>query len=232
MLIDWLCLTKGGQMKKVFYSGLDPSHYHTHKEVVHVPLVEIDARPFDSLEIQEVFSDIYSFSHIIFTSKSSAQIFLRYFRRASYEMKDLDRLHIIAIGPVTAHYLQLAGLEPSYIAADETQEGVIRVLSSLDMTEANVLIPKSSSARPVLAHYLVEHNIHYRICILYDMYKKRPDILPDLNDFDEVVFTTPRCVESFFDIYHDFPSGIDFHAMGSYTRETLREKLAKDLVTA
>lgn len=219
-------------MKKVLYVGLDPTHYHTHKPVIHLPLIEIDARPYDSLEVQEILSQIFTFSHIIFTSKSSVKIFIKYFKRACYEIDELQKLHLIAIGPVTAHFLKASGLNPAYIAADETQEGVMRVLSSLDLTDANILLPKSSSARPVLAHYLVEHNIRHRICILYDMYKKRPDYVPNLEEFDEVIFTTPKCVECFFEIFPDIPSSISFHPMGTVTRDVLRNKLAATLVPA
>ena len=126
------------------------------------------------------------------------------------------------MGQVTAFYIKEAGLVPTYIASDETQEGIIHTLAHFDLDRANLLLPRSSAARPLLSQYLVEHRIRYQICTLYDMSKIRPKQIVDLNEVDEIVFTNPISVDSFFELYEEIPSHIKLHPLGSITREKLR----------
>lgn len=213
--------------KGALYVGIDPKHYKTSLPVVHVPLIEIIPRPFDAKEIQEIFSDIFSFTHIIFTSKSAVTIFFNYFRKSGYTLDQLKKTYIIAIGQVPAFYLREEGVEPTYMTADEAQTGVIRVLSALDLKEVNILLPRSSGMRPQLAHFLVEHDIHHQICTLYDAHRRRPEELPNLNDFEEVVFTTPSVVDEFFALFSEIPESLRLHPIGFYSREALRKALEK-----
>ena len=211
--------------KSVLYLGFDAKHYKTEKPVIHMPLVEIDQRPIDSIEIKRIFSEILNYTHMIFASKNSVKIFFNYLEQYGYSRSVLTNVYIIAIGQITAFYLREAGITPTYIASDETQEGVIRTLSHLDLEYASILLPRSSSARPLLAHYLVEHGIRHQICTLYDMCKRRPYEVSDLNEIDEVIFTTPIAVDVFFEIYRQVPKQIKLHPIGPMARERLRTAL-------
>lgn len=213
-----------GAGKAVLYLGIDPKHFKTQKRLIHCPLVEIVPRPMESLEVKKVFSDILDYTHILFTSKSAVHIFFQYFRAFDYRIDQLSGKYLIAIGQETAYSLKAEGAIPTYITADETSDGVIRVLSLLNLADANVLLPKSSSARPLIAHFLVEHAVRHQICILYDTYFRRPESLPTLEDFSEIVFTSPVAVEGFFSLYSDIPPDVELHPIGSATRESLRQK--------
>lgn len=217
----------GAKHKAVLYLGIDPKYFKTKKPVIHCPLVEIVARPMESMEIKRVFANILDYSHVIFTSKSAVNIFFKYFRAFGYKMNQLKGKYLIAVGQLTAHYLKAEGITPTYIAADETGDGVIRVLSSLDLEKANVLLPKSSSARPLLAHFLVEREIRHQICVLYDSYFRKPTVLPSLGDIEEIVFPSPAAVDGFFSLYSDIPSNVELHPIGSAAREALRQKLSE-----
>lgn len=212
-------------MGKVLYLGSDASHYKTAKEVLTLPLVKVIARPFESLEVRQVFESLEDFTHIIFGSKSSVTIFFNYLYRSGHDLEDLEKVYLIAVGAVPAHYLKKEGVNPTYISADETGEGVIRVLSSIDLSKANVLLPKSSSVRPALHHFLVEHEVKHQLFVLYDLYEDHPKKLPSLDEIDEIVFTSPKTVDSFFHLYSDLPDRIDLHPLGYMTREHLRKKL-------
>jgi hypothetical protein len=47
----------------------------------------------------------------------------------------------------------------------------------------------------------------------------------DLDVIDEVVFTNPLTVDTFFSIYPEIPLSIKLHPLGNVTREALRAKL-------
>lgn len=211
--------------KGCLYVGIDPRHYKTHLPIYHMPLMEIVPRALASREIQETFRRVLKFTHIVFTSKSAVRIFFDYFKKSGHTLSELKNTYIIAIGQVPAFYLKEEGVIPSYVTSDEAQTGVVRVLSALDLEEVNILLPRSSSMRPQLAHFLVEHDIHHQICTLYDAHKKRPTVLPDLEMFEEVVFTTPTVIEAFFDLFETIPEELNFHPIGFYSREALRKVL-------
>jgi uroporphyrinogen-III synthase len=213
--------------KHALYLGVDPTHFKTDKEIVHMPLIKIVRRQVDSKELIKVFEHILDYSHIVFTSKSSVRIFLAYIKRHGHVIGELQNKHIIAIGRITAFYLKNEGLSPSYIAADETEEGVVKVLAALDLTSAFVLLPKSSAPRAQLIHFLVEHEVRHQICVLYDALEEIPEEPIDLELIDEVVFTNPLTVDVFFSLYPEIPSFIKLHPLGNITREALRAKLKK-----
>ncbi len=214
-----------GPGKSALYLGIDPTHFKSEKRVLHMPLIKIVRREVDSRELKRIFEHIPDYTHIIFTSKSSVRIFLAYFKAHGHQLEELLHKHIIAIGHVTAYYLKGEGLEPSYIAADETEEGVVRVLASLDLKNAYILLPKSSVPRTHLTHFLVEHEVRHQICVLYDACEEIPKEPIDLEEVDEVVFTNPLTVDAFFSIYPEIPLSIKLHPLGNVTREALRAKL-------
>lgn len=208
--------------KAVLYLGIDAKHYKSDKPVIHMPLVSVEPRPIDSIEIRRIFSEVMNYSHIIFTSKTSVKLFLNFLNQFGFGINVLKNTHIISIGQVAAFYLSEAGITPTYIATDETQEGMIRTLAHLDLNHANILLPRSSSARPLLSHYLVEHGIRHQICTLYDIKKHRPYEIQDLSGVDEVVFTTTIAVDSFFEIYREIPHHVRLHPLGPLARQRLR----------
>ena len=208
--------------KAVLYLGVDATHYNSKKPVIHMPLVSVEPRPIDSFEIRRIFSEVMNYSHIIFTSKTSVALFFSFLSQFGYGKNVLAGTHIIAVGQITAYYLTKAGVSPTYIATDESQEGMIRTLAHFDLNQANILLPRSSSARPLLSHYLVEHGIRHQICTLYDMKKKRPYEIHDLSGIDEVVFTTILSVDVFFEIYREIPHHVKLHPIGPLVRQRLR----------
>ncbi len=211
--------------KHALYLGVDPSHFKSDKIVVHMPLIKIIKRPINSKDLLRIFEHLPEYTHIVFTSKSSVRIFLAYLKIHGHLIEELLLKYIIAIGHVTAYYLKSEGIEPSYISADESEEGLVRVLASLDLKDAYLLLPKSSVSRPHLIHFLVEHEVRHQICILYDTMEDIPKEPIDLDSIDEVIFTNPHTVDAFFSIYSEIPLSIKLHPLGNVTREALRAKL-------
>ena len=211
--------------KCALYLGVDPTHFKSEKRVVHMPLIKIVRKEVASKDLSRIFGHLRDYTHIVFTSKSSVRIFLDYLKMHEHTVSELAHKQIIAIGHMTAYYLKEEGLFPSYIAADETEEGVVRVLSALDLKGSYVLLPKSSVPRFQLTHFLVEHEVRYQICVLYDALENIPFQKIDLEEIDEVVFTNPLTVDAFFSIYPEIPLSIKLHPLGNVTREALRAKL-------
>ncbi len=195
--------------KTILYIGTDPSHFQRRPQdrVLHYPVIKIVPRP-----IHEVHFD-NRFTHVIFTSKNAVKIFCSYFSNVSQTL--------IAIGTVTAQHLIAEGLTPHIIAEEETQEGLVKILSQLDWQGAHVFFPRSALSRPVLSQFFTERNIRFETCDLYDTVTYHLEPKPDLSAVDEIVFTSPSTVRAFIEIFGKLPKHKTLQAIGPITKLTL-----------
>ncbi|HSX26625.1 MAG TPA: uroporphyrinogen-III synthase, partial [Chlamydiales bacterium] len=148
------------------------------------------------------------FSHVIFTSQTSVH----------YWPLSLQNKIILAIGEATARAIQQRNATP-LLAPAATQEGVIALLKTLHPTF--LFLPHSRRARPHLAHFLQQQNIHHFLLPLYDTHFQKPEPVPDLNAFDEIIFTSPSTVEGFLRIYGHLPKDKKLTPIGPITMEAL-----------
>ncbi|MCH9618750.1 MAG: hypothetical protein SP4CHLAM5_08870 [Chlamydiia bacterium] len=211
--------------KRVLYTGVDPSGYSKEDNFFHFPLVSLHMRSLSVREIKDVFEKIYSYSHILFTTKYGVQSFFRCMSALKIPKEHLEPVFLLAVGEGTKRALEQEGVYITYVGSDETEQGAIRMLEALDLEDANILLPQAGITRAKLIHYLVEKSISYEVIILYDLIKQRPYTEVDLADFDKVIFTTPVAVEAFFDIYDDIPVTLDVLSMGLATRCRIKHYL-------
>lgn len=206
--------TKG----KALYVGL-----HAKEEATHLPLIEIVPRRFDSPEVTSAFADIPQYTHIIFTSKSGVDVFFNCLKHHGHET--IEGKRVIAVGKATAARLAEKGVEGAVIAMDETQEGVIHMLAMEDLDDAYFLLPQSSRARPSLAQTLLLRRVRHQLCHLYDTRVKKPDVKPNLESFDEIIFTSPSTVEAFIEIFGSLPKDKKLTSIGPITSQKLKLSL-------
>lgn len=205
---------------KVLYTGLNPKHFE--KEVTHVPLIEIVPRSFDRFDITCAFDDIPEYTHIIFTSKSGVEVFFSCLKEKGYSEKDLEGKEIVAVGKVTAKYIEDHGVRVTKVADVETQEGVIHLLALEDLGRSYVLLPQSSRARCALVQSLVHRGVRHQRCDLYDTKVKVPTVKPTLESFDEIIFTSPSTVDAFQKVFGKAPKGKRLTAIGPVTCSKLK----------
>ena len=189
-------------MHRILYLGLDPSRYKHSGELVHCPIIQVTPNPIDE-EISRVWPLI---THVLFTSPSAVK----------HWPLSLEGKTIISIGHATASML----LVPSIIAPFATQEGVIALLETLDLTNVYLLWPRSSKARPLLLEYLAERKTH--IFDLYETSLRRPEVWPDLTSFDEIVFTSPSTVQAFVRLFGSIPADKKITPIGPVTAKLLQ----------
>jgi uroporphyrinogen-III synthase len=208
-------------MKTTLYLGSDPSSIKRAGRVIHYPVIKIVPRPAFSQKIKSALGEIASYTHLIFTSKHAVQIFFAHLKTLQLDGIELASKCVIAIGDSTARVLTEYGVKVACIAKEKTQEGIISELSLLDLDQAYVLLPRSSLARDALLHFLQEHAVRHQVCDLYDTLPHIPEKRIDLNEVDEVVFTSPSTVKAFFEIFPSLPQKITITAIGPVTAEAL-----------
>lgn len=108
------------------------------------------------------------------------------------------------------------------LAPTATQEGVIELLQCLDLSSAYLFWPRSALARPVIADYLTRRGVSFHALDLYDTRPQAPLPLPNLDDFDEIVFTSPSTVKAFLTIFGSLLGGAKtLTPTGPITKEAL-----------
>lgn len=194
---------------KVLYVGTDPSRYP--EDVVHLPLIQTRPLPLS----QQILDDFAAFTHVILTSPNAARILM--------DQLSLEDKHILAIGIGTESIINTKGFRCEAVASSQTQEGVIDLLKKMDLKNAYIFYPRSSSARPLLAAYLKEANIRHCICDLYETIYLEPDPLPSIENFQEIVFTSPSTLKAFQSLYGVIPQGTKLTCIGPITELALKE---------
>lgn len=208
-------------MKRILYLGLDPSHYSCDGEITHWPIIRIAPMPISDRQVLESLRQYEQYTHLIFTSKSAVMILQDYLNRLGIDFQSGIKKIILAVGKVTAMQLDECGMIPTKIAANETAEGIIELLEEMPLANAYIFWPHSAEARPVISDYLKEHKIPHRTCILYYPECQSLEPIPQLESFEEIVFTSPSTVKAFQQIFGAFPKNIRLKAIGPVTEAFL-----------
>lgn len=198
---------------KTLYLGLEVPASSSDRTIVHCPLIQIV--PLHTTEVLEVVSRIPQYTHLLFTSKSAVQLLVELYPG------DLRHLTIYSIGSVTTQHLLERGISPHRTAVHECSEGVIELLQGEDLESGHLFWPHSARSRPVIADYLRARGVAFTECHLYDTVAVSPDPLPNLEEFDELVFTSPSTVEAFFRLFSSIPSHLQVKALGPITAKSL-----------
>jgi uroporphyrinogen-III synthase len=177
--------------KKILYLGLDPTRYACKGEVFHLPLIKIVHRPFQ--EVEPTLGQLTQTTHVILTSRTAAHLLCDYANQASQSLSDKI---FLTVGQATAAALYDKGFSAIHVALQETGEGVVDLLKILP-NACHIFYPHSAIARPLIADYLKKNSVSFTATILYDTVARHVQ-LPDLNDFEEIIFTSPSTVAAFF----------------------------------
>ena len=188
---------------KILYLGTDPSRYLHTGELIHYPVIRTIPIPALEEAVKQAWPRV---THLIFTSPTAVKHWLSV---SSFS----EQKQFIAIGPATASLLQ----QP-LIAPFATQEGVIALLDTLDLSCAYLLLPRSSRARPRLTNYLQRRGIDF---LAFDLYQTVPCDPGPLPEFDEIVFTSPSTVEAFLQLHGSIPRAKKVTAIGPVTKSAL-----------
>lgn len=195
--------------KRILHLGLKAPSPIQDQEIVHCPIIQIRPRTFKI--------DTTPFTHLIFTSKTSVDLFPQF-----------QDKQVIAVGHATALRLMERGIPVTETALDERAEGIIDILERKNLKDAHILWPHSAGSRPTLRQYLEKRGIRFQELILYDTVPLQPDPLPDLTKIDEIVFTSPSTVDAFLQFFGAIPKK-RLKAIGPVTEAHLEAHLREKI---
>ena len=82
-------------------------------------------------------------------------------------------------------------------------------------------MPRSSLSRPILVNFFQQRYILYQACDLYDTVAQALEPKPNLDEVEEIVFTSPSTVSAFLEIFGSLPKGKKLIAIGPVTEQVL-----------
>jgi uroporphyrinogen-III synthase len=208
-------------MKTTLYLGTDPTEFESEGHLIHYPVIKIVPRSLGAPEMKRAFDDLDEYTHLIFTSKNAVRIFFEHLTALQRSVAELQSKCVIAIGQVTAAHLLAGGLAAAAVAPVETQEGVISLLNTMDLNNAYFFLPRSSISRPVLADFFHKRQLRYQACDLYDTTTQVLSPKPNLEQVDEIIFTSPSTVKAFVEIFGGIPKDKSCVAIGPVTELAL-----------
>lgn len=183
------------------------------------PLIAIEPRSMQDPSIMAMSHKLSTYTHLIFTSKTAVSLFYSHFTTPQ------DAI-IIAVGIATAAAVRRFELQASIIIAEqECAEGVIAVLEGLHLEDACILWPHAAAARTLISDHLIERKVDFDAPIFYDTYIQRPEIVPNLEDYDELIFTSPSTVDASIEVFGCNLQKKILTCMGLVTKNYLERRL-------
>lgn len=207
--------------KRSLYTGLNPEFYSLDGQIFHCPLISITELPNNEPHILQALSQFDDYTHVVITSKSTVSFLINHLTAAGISIRSWRNKTTLAVGKATAKYLERSLLLADAIAKQETAEGIVEELKRLELKNAHLFWPHSAKARPVIRQYCADQLIKLTECVLYDTIFLKPNPLPDLNTFEEVVFTSPSTVDAFLSVFKVVPCHLTCLTIGPVTHQHL-----------
>ncbi|PIS01469.1 MAG: hypothetical protein COT84_02220 [Chlamydiae bacterium CG10_big_fil_rev_8_21_14_0_10_35_9] len=202
--------------KRILYFGLSIENFTDKKLAVHYPLIKIVPHK----NIKRFLLEVEKFSHIIFTSQTTVDIFFSHISK-------IQNPQCISIGPLTKKALLKRGVF-SECPQEYTQEGIIQYLKTCSLKNSYIFLPRSSLARKKIDSFLSENNIKFATLALYTTKFYKPDREINFQDYEEFVFTSPSTVDSFFYFFQKIPPHIKVRHIGPITKAVYESRLEKN----
>ncbi len=194
---------------KVLYLGLTPPLSTANREIIHCPLIRIV--PIESPDIRE----LSNCSHVIFTSKTAVHLLFQWVDSS------LEDKRVFCVGRATAMTAEQYGVKVAHVASPETAEGIVLAFEQEQLEMARVFWPRAAGARPVINDFFEQRKIPLTDCVLYHTAFVTPSHPPDIEDIDEIVFTSPSTVDAFLALYGVFPQDKILTVQGPITQQKI-----------
>lgn len=204
--------------KRILYLGLKAPSSKEGVTYIHYPVIKIAPASFDDPTVEKAFRAMESYSHLLFTSKTAVDLFFTF--ASHYNIAHpAEGKAVVAVGWPTAATLQRHGVEKPLVADDPCAEGVAELFKTL-AAPTLLFWPHSALSRDFLARFFAHEKIAFKELALYTTVPQKPGPLPQLDAFDEIFFTSPSTVDSFFSLCTP-PKGIALKAIGPITQAKL-----------
>jgi uroporphyrinogen-III synthase len=176
-----------------------------------IPAIEIRG-PRDLKPIKKFVGELQKgeVDYVIFMSVNG----VRYLLSAAESLSQLDetlsglkKTATIAVGPKTAHELEVHEIRVNLIPSKYTSEGILETLRQLDVSGKTVRIPRTSAASPALKEELLEMGALIQEIYVYESILPADQTLKEkffrdltAEKVDAIIFGSTSCVKNLFEM--------------------------------
>jgi len=175
---------------------------------------------------------------LVFTGRNAIELFLAELDRQGRDIRSLSGHKIAVIGPGTAAALRHHHLQPDWIPAEYSSEGLGRLLCRTCSEDDTLLIPRAEKGNSVLADMLTAAGIPFEEIALYDTVLDPAFPLEKLTAASEDptiwhwVFASAEGVRLFFQAGGTIPPHAPVVCIGPYTAQALREAGVSNIIVS
>ena len=205
----------------ILVTGTQKEHFETLGKVIHQPLIEI-TRTSETGLLQKI-NDLKQFDWLFFTSRYSVKFFFETLRNAGKDSRYLHHLQIASVGRVTSEALKTEGILPDLQPADESSEGLLQLMQEKGIQPGKVFIPRSELGLPVIPVGLKALGWEVETFATYTNKMPENTVALDLEDIEQIMFSSPSCVTNFLKLYGAFPANIEFIFRGKETEKRFNQ---------
>jgi len=158
--------------------------------------------------LDRALGHLRDFDGLIFTSANGVGRFFARLRHRSIDVRDLEGVQVIAIGPATAAAVEERGLRVAMVPEDYRAEGIIETLRRVDLRGYRVLIPRAEVAREILPETLRRRGAEVEVVPVYRTVPERAGLAEiraalRRGRLDLLTFTSSSTVTSFARMFQD-----------------------------
>ncbi len=206
----------GLRRPKILVTGTNPKKFESLGEIIHQPMIKIV--PLNSYrKTNQKIQDIKKYHWIIFLSVHGVEFFFRRFKKNIKDKKTLRVIKICAIGRATGKRLRKYGIKVNFIPEKESSAGIVEAFRNFDIRGKNILIPHSNLANNYLSQALQDLGANVDTITVYRNIKPEVNKI-NLDDIEEIIFTSPSTVTNFMEEYNEIPKKIKVKCIGGVTQ--------------
>jgi uroporphyrinogen-III synthase len=200
--------------QKILHLGISHKEAFLKDDVEFSPIIHLSEIPID----KSLYASFSQANYLIVTSKAVVSFFLKPFRNFIN-----PKIKILAIGKSTKLAIEKENFSTFKVAKEATQEGMIELVSQLDLKDQLLLYPHSDLARKNLRDFLIKNKILHHSFSCYKTEKNPFFAKKDLQSFHGVYFTSPSCVRFFFETYECGYEHLICYCIGDVTTSYLKD---------
>lgn len=209
---------------KVLVTGTSIEEYTHLGDVTHTPLIKIN-KIENNVTLHKAIENIADMDWLIFTSRYGVQYFFESLQEKVKDFRILGSLRIVSVGKVTTSALNRYHIIPDFESPTESAEGILEYFKSENITQKNILLPRSDKGLKDLSDGLAYLGNQVTDIAVYKNALNEQAEREDLSVYNKLVFSSPSGIDAFLNLYKQIPQNIEIITKGKTTALALKNSI-------
>jgi uroporphyrinogen III methyltransferase/synthase len=212
--------------RRILFTGLSRERFFMKGTYFHLPLIKI--KPLKGYKkFDNYLRDINRFDWLVFSSRYAVEYFFKRLRNIGLDSRILNNIKIAAIGNSTKERLLNFGIIADLVPKKESSLGLLETFQREAIKGKKIFLPRSNLSDKGLKKEL--EKLGAKVAVGFAYRNVIPRNLPslNLNNFTDIVFTSPSTVRNFKKRYKKLSSHIKVRCIGEVTKREVEKQLLR-----